>query len=56
MPVESGRDATGFFYRWGKSGKKYYFSIQRPGSIDEALWNAETQGRAIKASQYRRGR
>jgi len=25
MPIEKGKNKQGYFYRWGKHGKKYYY-------------------------------
>jgi len=49
MPVEKGKDSKGKFYRWGKSGKKYYYSDR--SSETRAKNKASKQGRAIKASK-----
>lgn len=52
MPVERGRDKDGTFYRWGKSGKKYYYTPNNKQSREQAKTKALRQGRAIKASQH----
>lgn len=55
MPARRGRDRKGSFYRWGNSGKKYYYSPGSKISRERAKEKAEKQGRAIKADQSRRG-
>jgi hypothetical protein len=51
MPVEKGKDTNGYFYRWGKHGKKYYFKKDSKSSKTLAYNKASLQGRAIKAHQ-----
>lgn len=53
MPVERGKDTVGSFFRWGTSGKKYYYTSGSARSRDYAREKAARQGRAIKASQSR---
>ena len=53
MPVQSGRDSHGPFYRWGEHGKKYYYIANNIRSRTLAKDKAAKQGRAIKASQSR---
>lgn len=53
MPVKRGRDKKGYFYRWGSSGKKYYFKKGDRSARTRAKNKAERQGRAIRASGYR---
>jgi len=59
MPVEQGSTTkdgkrVGFF-RWGKSGKKYYYRPKNEKSRTRAKRLAAMQGRAIKFSQSQRG-
>ena len=51
MPVERGKDTQGPFYRWGKSGKKYYYKANNKKSREVAHNKARRQGVAIKISQ-----
>lgn len=62
MPVQRGTDSIGYFYRWGESGKKYYYKFTTRKVTDKGIkrYTQETakekaarQGRAIKASQAR---
>ena len=55
MPVQRSQDSKGPFYRWGESGKKYHYTVGNKRSRDMAKSKAAKQGRAIKASQSRRG-
>ena len=54
MPVQRGKDIKGPFYRWGDHGKKYYYVAGNARSRGYAYDKALTQGRAIKASQFKR--
>lgn len=54
MPVASGRDSKGTFYRYGKSGKKYYYKSE--ASRKKAKKQAMIQAYAIEKSQERSGR
>jgi hypothetical protein len=47
MPVNQGKDNQGNFFRWGKSGKKYYFNIENKESRKRARNKALRQSRAI---------
>lgn len=51
MPVMSGTDKFGSFYRWGKEGKKYRYIPNNKISRERAKALALKQGRAIKISQ-----
>lgn len=53
MPVNRGRDTKGTFYRWGKTGKKYYYKTGDKASRDGAKSKANRQAKAIYASGYR---
>ena len=50
MPVESGRDTKGPFFRWGKSGKKFHYTPRNEKSRNRAKQNAFKQGIAIEGS------
>ena len=52
MPVKSGRDKNGSFYRWGESGKKYYYTPGNKQSVSAAKRKAQKQASAIYASGY----
>lgn len=51
MPVRRGKDSKGAFYRYGGSGKKYYFKPGDKTSRERAKKKAGKQAQAIKASQ-----
>jgi hypothetical protein len=53
MPVHRGIDSKGSYYRWGKSGKKYYYKVGSSTSREKAKAKAHLQARAIYASGYR---
>lgn len=50
MPLQTDKDNNGWFYRWGDSGKKYYFRLANGRSKSIAKGKAEKQGRAIERS------
>lgn len=54
MPVKRGTDSKGAFYRYGSSGKKYYFKPGDKASMQRAKTRAGKQAQAIKASQSRK--
>lgn len=51
MPVRSGKDSKGSFFRYGDSGKKYYYTPGDKSSRERAKKKAGKQGQAIKISQ-----
>ena len=53
MPVKEGRDDAGAFFRWGESGKKYYFDEADEASKEAAEKSALKQGRAAYARGFR---
>lgn len=53
MPVHTGKDKEGNYYRWGTSGKKFHFDPSSESSKSNAKSKAEKQARAIYASGYR---
>lgn len=48
MPVVTGRDLIGSYYKWGKTGKHYYYTPGDPVSRQKARRKARIQGIAIK--------
>ena len=54
MPVERGRDTNGCFFRYGKSGKKYYYIAGNERSRNIAKNKAKKQGVAIAISKSRK--
>lgn len=53
MPVHTGKDKEGSYYRWGTSGKKFHFDPSSESSKSNAKSKAQKQARAIYASGYR---
>lgn len=53
MPVHTGKDKDGTFYRWGTSGKKFYFDPESEQSRGIAKSKAQKQAQAIYASGYK---
>lgn len=53
MPIRSGKDKQGTFYRWGTTGKKFYFDPESESSKSRALGRAKKQEAAIYASGYK---
>lgn len=53
MPTRRGTDSKGSFYRYGQSGKKYYYTPGNSTSRERAEKKANAQGRAIKTSQHK---
>jgi hypothetical protein len=53
MPIVRGhdKDKQKYFYKYGKSGKKYFYTANDKTSRTRAKRNAEIQGRAINISQ-----
>lgn len=47
MPLERSRDQQGSFFRYGRSGKKYYYTPKNKQSRDNAKEEALRQARAI---------
>lgn len=54
MPINRGRDKDGPYYRWGDSGKKYYYKSGDVKSREKARGKAVKQAQAIYASGYRK--
>jgi len=48
MPLENGKDKEGHFYRWGRSGKKYYYPPKNEFLRYQARWSALRQGKAVE--------
>ena len=53
MPVAYGKDVNGVYMRWGRSGKKYYYTPNNKKSRDKAKEKAKKQGIAIHASGWK---
>ena len=53
MPIHRGQDKEGAFYRWGQTGKKYYFDPQDKESKTRALNKAQKQQTAIYSSGWK---
>jgi len=53
MPVKSGKDKKGHYYRWGSRGKKYYYKKGNEASRKRAETLAGKQGAAAHASGYK---
>ena len=49
MPIQQGRDPVGWWFRWGRRGKKYYYINGDMESMLAAFEKAEKQARAIFA-------
>jgi len=47
MPAQRGKDKKGCFWRWGSSGKKYYYKCGDKAASTRAKKKANIQGRAI---------
>jgi len=54
MPVERKADVNGSFYRWGKSGAKYYYTKNNKQSRENAKQKAMRQGRAVHAYRVKK--
>ena len=50
MPVNEGKDNKGGYFRWGQSGKKYYYKVNNPISKTIARHKAWIQGVAMRMS------
>jgi len=46
MPVEIGKDTKGCFSRWGRNGKKYYYTCGDKKALGQAKYKAYLQGLA----------
>lgn len=53
MPLHEGKDSTGSYIQYGKSGKKYYFKKNSIRSYNTAYKKALKQMIAIYMSGYR---
>lgn len=54
MPAERGKDSKGCYYQWGSEGKKYYYQCGDAAGRERAKRKAEEQGRAARASGYKK--
>jgi hypothetical protein len=52
MPLYRSSDDSGYYYKWGKRGRKYYFTPGDENSRYYAMLRALDQGRAIHANIY----
>jgi len=52
MPVMRGHTKKGPYFRWGISGKNYYYTRWDYASRNRARAKAEKQGKAILASGF----
>ena len=55
MPLLRGNNIHGYFYKWGNTGKKYYYISGNNRSRNLAKLRAMRQMRAIEWSKYRKG-
>jgi len=53
MPAKPGKDKKGCYFRWGSSGKKYYYKCGDKAAAAKAKKKADAQGRAAYSSGYR---
>ena len=53
MPIYRGVEKGRGFYKWGKSGKKYFYIIGNKISREQAYSKSLKQARAIYASGYK---
>ncbi len=54
MPVARGHDSHGSYYRYGKTGKKYYYKPNNVQSRKIAKIKAGKQGKATKSKKKSR--
>jgi len=54
MPIKRSVDSKGVYYRWGESGKKYYYKPGNKRSRNIAYNKARKQEIAIYASGYKK--
>ena len=52
MPSQIGKDTKGCFWKWGGSGKKYYFTCGNVQASKGAKTKADKQGAAAYSSGY----
>lgn len=53
MPVHNGKDSKGSYYKYGDSGKKYYYTPNDKQSRDKSKEKARKQEQAIYSQGYR---
>jgi hypothetical protein len=53
MPSNSGKDSKGCYWRWGSSGKKYYYACGDSGASKGAKAKADKQGQAVYSTGWR---
>jgi len=52
MPVHRGHNAIGYYYQWGNTGKRYYYTPGNVRSENDARNKSNQQARAIYAHGY----
>src|SRR5579883_3195787 len=53
MPLKTGKDKNGSYYKWGSMGNKYYYVTGNATSRSKAKSKAMLQARAIESSKSR---
>lgn len=51
MPVVHKKDKNGLYFKYGSTGKKYYYTPGDPVNMYIAKYKAIKQGKAIKSSK-----
>ena len=54
MPIKSGRDSKGFYYKYGDSGTKYYYKAGDDKGENKAYMSAVRQAAAINISKNKK--
>lgn len=54
MPIIHDKDKSGAFFKYGPTGKKYYYTKNNPVSMYIAKYKAKKQGQAIEISKSKR--
>lgn len=52
MPTRTGHDSKGCYARWGRHGKKYYYQCGSSAARKRAIYKANRQGAAVRASGW----
>lgn len=53
MPNIYGKNKKGYYVKWGRSGKHYYYNPRKPSSRKRAVARANKQASAAYAHGYR---